>query len=81
VTQKELTALADLHETDFSTYLQGRLNEVLGNMINCKDAELLRQLQGRAQMLADLMNEIVKADETRAGRTLPKLPVENRNRF
>lgn len=81
MTQKELEALADLHDEVFYFYLHDRLSETLNNMIGCKDEALLRQLQGRAQMLADLIGEIEKADEKRAGRSEIPIPVDNRHRF
>ena len=79
-TQQDTNMLADMHGTPYFEFLGRRLNDVLANMIYCSDADALRNQQGKAQMLSELITDIQIAEDKRANR--PGSPyIENRNRF
>lgn len=80
MTLQDTNILADIHGTPYFELLGKRLNEVLGNMIYCSDTDSLRNQQGKAQMLSELITEIQVAEDKRINRTLSS-PIENRNRF
>jgi len=77
---QDANTLADLHGTPYFDWLGRKINEILGNMIYCSDTDALRQVQGKAQMLSELISEIQKANDTRANRTASP-PIANRHRF
>lgn len=56
-----LSELNDLNETKVYEYFTDRLNEIKGQLISCQEETKLRILQGKAQMLSEIITQINSA--------------------
>ena len=58
-----LSALNDLQGSDIHEYLQNKLDSLKTQLVNCQEESSFRTLQGKAQMLSEILNSIENAKD------------------
>ena len=57
------SALNDLQGSDIQEYLQNKLDNLKTQLVNCQEESSFRTLQGKAQMLSEILNSIENAKD------------------
>lgn len=58
-----LSALNDLQGSDIQEYLQNKLDNLKTQLVNVQEESSFRTLQGKAQMLSEILNSIENAKD------------------
>ena len=70
-----LSALNDLQGSDIQEYLQNKLDNLKTQLVNCQEESSFRTLQGKAQMLSEILNTIENAKDLMMGIRKSKPPI------
>ena len=70
-----LSALNDLQGSDIQEYLQNKLDNLKTQLVNCQEESSFRTLQGKAQMLSEILNSIENAKDLMMGIRKSKPPI------
>ena len=70
-----LSAQNDLQGSDIQEYLQNKLDNLKTQLVNCQEESSFRTLQGKAQMLSEILNTIENAKDLMMGIRKSKPPI------
>ena len=70
-----LSALNDLQGSDIQEYFQNKLDNLKTQLVNCQEESSFRTLQGKAQMLSEILNTIENAKDLMMGIRKSKPPI------